>query len=158
MKSILKVIENAVKNLKPPNVLTGVVTKVKEDCCVVEEDATGKVFFKVAYNAIIDNGDDQIIVKPKENAQVLFVVAENNQDAYLVSHSAIEEIKGSLGLTSFLLDKNGYKIESEGENLKTVINDLINQINLIVVNPDSGITPNVAAINAIQARLNKILQ
>lgn len=156
MSAIIEAIEKVVENKRPHNILVGTVIKTMPQYCQVKEDVTGKVFFKVRYNSLLANKEDRILVKPKENTEVAFVTLPTNKDAYIISTSEVENIIGAIGTTKFELDNTGYKIESNGENLKLVMNDFIAEVNKIVV--VQGNTINVAAVSAIQKRLNKILK
>lgn len=156
MSKIIEAIEKIIEAKRPLNLLKGRVIKAGDEYCSVEESETKKVYFKVKYTALLQNASDRILMKPKENSTVKFAVINLEKEAFILSLSEVEKLDGVLGATKFQLDNKGYKIESGGENLKQVLNDFITEVNKIVV--VQGNTINVAAVQAIQQRLNKILQ
>lgn len=155
MSKILEAIEKIIEAKRPLNILKGTVIKAGEEYCSVQENETNKVYFKVKYTALLNNATDRILVKPKENSTVTFAVLNIKKDAHILSVSEVAQLTGALATTKFQIDDKGYTIESDGENLKQVLNDFITEVNKIVV--VQGNTINVAAVQAIQKRLNKIL-
>ena len=156
MSAIEKTVTKIIESVRPHNVLTGIVTSVKDDYCAVKEDVSGRFFFKVAYTSLLKNKDSKLVLKPKKDSEVVFVVTQNNTEAYLVSVSELESVKGTIESVSFEMDSEGYKLERTGENLKDVLNDFIDEVNQIVV--IQGNTINQAEVIKIKERLNKILK
>jgi hypothetical protein len=105
----------------------------------------------------IELGYDQVYKLPKEEVKCLVGKVQNHENAYfLISAEEYNEIGLKVGQTQLKIEKTGYKIDSQNENLKKVLNDLIDEINKIIV--IQGTSINVPAMTAIKQRLNKILK
>lgn len=114
-------------------------------------DADGLEYFDVLL------GVDSQAVKPKVDADCLIAIVENDSaTSVLISADEVEEVQLTIGETKLLVDEEGYKVEQADENLKTVLTNLIEEIQKIVV--VVGTTPNVLALEEIKVRLGKILK
>lgn len=132
------------------------VVKLKGDICHVESVTTEKDFFKCRMNAIEVNGSNKLKVTPKLGSTVIIGVFKGTEKAVVLSVSEAEKVEFNIENTSCEIDAAGYKVERSGENLKTVLNDYIDEVNKIVVLQGTSI--NVAATTLIKTRLNKILK
>ncbi len=94
--------------------------------------------------------------KPKVGAKCLLGVLGNNTSAtFLIEASNIEETIFTSDKTIFKIKEDGFVLEQNGESLKNVLNDFIDEVNKIVV--IYGNTINQAKVTAIKERLNTIL-
>lgn len=95
--------------------------------------------------------------KPKQNSLVLLSVIENQPSATaLLFAEEVEEEVIQSGDTMITINEQGLTIEQNGENLFSVLSDMIDELNKIVV--VQGNTINVAAMNQIKQRFNNILK
>lgn len=101
-------------------------------------------------------GIGSVYKKPKIGTKCMLGVLGNNSSAtFLVEAEATEEIIFSNNKSFFQINESGFAIQKNNENLKSVLNDFIDEVNKIVVL--QGTTINVAAVAAIKQRLNTIL-
>ena len=94
--------------------------------------------------------------KPKVNTKCLLGVLGNKAAAtFLIEAEAFEEEIYKSGNTEFTIKESGFIVKQGNESLKTVLNDLIDELNKIVV--IQGRTIDVAAVTLIKNRLNTVL-
>lgn len=156
MSGIRRVIEEIVKDTVVMAVQSGTVTAINGETCTVKSDHDDAEYFEVAFNALGINKDNKLLLTPKLDTKVIFGVLPNATDAILISFSEVDQLHYTTETTVFEIDKDGYRVESMGQDLKTVLNDYIDEVNKIVV--INGTTINVAATTAIKERLNQILK
>lgn len=132
------------------------VVKLKGDVCHVESLSNEKDFFNCRINAIEVNGDNHLKVTPKVGSTVVIGIFKDTEKAVILSVSEAETVNYQIGDTVAQVDAEGFKIERQGENLKQVLNEYIDEVNKIKV--IYGNTINVAATTAIKSRLNQILK
>ncbi|GLB51701.1 hypothetical protein NBRC110019_07400 [Neptunitalea chrysea] len=105
----------------------------------------------------IDLGRGAEYKKPKVNTLCLIGLIENNPaNAFLLDAAELEELNFKTGTTELTVKESGVIIKSGNEDLKTVFNDMIDELNKIVV--IYGNTINVVAMETIKQRLNTILK
>lgn len=94
--------------------------------------------------------------KPKAGTKCLLGVLGNKAAAtFLIEAEAFEESVIKSSTTEFIIKENGFIIKQGNESLRTILNDMINELNKIVV--IQGKTINVPAMTAIKNRLNTVL-
>ena len=93
--------------------------------------------------------------KPKVGTKCIIGIIGNSANAFLIEADELEEIIFKVNQTELTITPSGFIVKKGGENLKKVLNDLIDEINKIIV--INGTTINVAAMNLIKQRLNTIL-
>lgn len=116
-------------------------------------------------------GFGSLYFKPVEGKlAIIGIIANKDVDTFLIDADEIEEAVIKTDDAETTMSLNGYEVNSQGENLKQVMNDFIqnlNDVNLELQNVvvSIGVTPNVPALqslnnglNNIKTRLNKILQ
>lgn len=145
----------------------GIVKEVEGDTCHIESQTTEKDYFDCRINAIEKNEGDRFKITPKKDSSVVFGVFKGTDKAIVISVSEVEKIEAVIDSTDFLIDKDGYQIIRDGNNLKDVLkNGFINQNKLnqevqkILVS--IGTSPNVPSLNTIKENtetevINKIL-
>lgn len=120
------------------------------------------------YNVRLGNGS--IVKKPKPGTLCLIGLIENQAaNSFLVDAAEIEEIIITSGDSEVTIKEEGVKINRSGENMKSVLNDLIDKMNelntevqkIIVI---QGTSPDIPALTQLQEdkieikqRLNTIL-
>ncbi len=166
-------LQRAFESLKERGVETFIatVTEVQKDkgtCTVVDGELE---YTDVQLSAVVNTEEQKLFVFPKEQSSVLVSpISEDIHRLYVELVSEVESINGKIGSTEFNIDKNGYNLNRESENLKKVLNDfmaqfgkLCDELSKVVVT--SGVTPNVPVImgikttveTSIKKRLNTIL-
>lgn len=102
-------------------------------------------------------GYDGVYKLPKEGALCLLGMIQNQAANFFLIHAdAYQEVGLSVNGSSLVINDQGYAIDAQNENLKEVLNDMIDELNKIIV--IQGTTINVAAMSAIKQRLNKVLR
>ncbi|MBE7661069.1 MULTISPECIES: hypothetical protein [Tenacibaculum] len=134
----------------------GKVTEITETTCTVEREHLSELL-DVRLNAVVGDFESSFIVYPKINSEVLVVEIENNpQETAIIKYTEIDRV--TIQIDEFEVDcnKQGLSVGNKGESFKTIVNDLIDELNKILV--IQGNTINVPAMNAIKKRFNKVLK
>ncbi|MCG8811438.1 hypothetical protein G1K81_13205, partial [Tenacibaculum finnmarkense] len=78
------------------------------------------------------------------------------QETAIIKYTEIDRV--TIQIDEFEVDcnKQGLSVGNKGESFKTIVNDLIDELNKILV--IQGNTINVPAMNAIKKRFNKVLK
>lgn len=106
------------------------------------------------YDVLLGIGD--VYKKPKKGSKALLgIINGNNAHTFLIHCDELEEVETTSGESKFIIKKNGFIVKQGNESLKTVFNDMIDELNKIIV--IQGTTINVPAMNLIKERLNTIL-
>ncbi|MDR2652191.1 MAG: hypothetical protein LBC68_07750 [Prevotellaceae bacterium] len=139
-----------------PVVFTAQVESVSGETCTVKLDEL--LITDVRLRAVINDNAEKILITPKAGSYVLIVDLSGGEyrNLAVVSYSEIENISITINKALSTMDKDGFKIESQNENLFTVISDLIGEVQKIIV--VQGTSPDVPALEQIRQRLNKILK
>ncbi|RWX03359.1 hypothetical protein [Flavobacterium cerinum] len=130
------------------------VLSVTETHCKAESLTNGSIYFKCALNAIQKNQDDELKATPVVNSEIVVGVLPDGS-AFVISMSRVEKLHYRQGKTEMTIDGNGFKITRDNENLFDGIKDLAAEVKKIVVIYGNG--PDVAAIDLVMERINKIL-
>ena len=111
----------------------------------------------VRLRAVINNKTEQLLIKPKIESYVLIadLSGGNFRDFAVIAYSEVEAVNLKIGDTEMQIDKNGYKMERQGENLNKALSDFITEVTKIIV--VQGTSPNVPELEQIKQRIAKIL-
>ena len=82
-------------------------------------------------------------------------IVSNSANAFLITADEVEEIIFTSGESQMTIKETGFIVKQSNESLKTILNDMITELNKIVVL--QGTTINVAAMEVIKQRLNTVL-
>lgn len=116
--------------------------------------ATGQTDDLDYYDVQLGNGFEY--KRPKIGTLCLIGLLENQAaNVFLIDASEVEEYYIKTGTSEVQVKETGIKIKRGNEDLKTVLNDMIDEINKIKV--IYGNTINVPAMLEIKDRLNNIL-
>lgn len=116
--------------------------------------ATGVIDDLDYYDVLLGLGE--IYTKPKVGSRVLIGLINNQgNNSFLIWSEETEEWVHKVGKAEMEMKHDGFVLEAQGESLKKVLNDFIDEVNKIIV--VNGTTINVAAVTAIKQRLNRIL-
>ncbi|MDN3621350.1 hypothetical protein QWY81_17920 [Polaribacter undariae] len=149
-------IEELIRQNIPLTLDVGTVKKVSGDTCHVESLTTEKDFFKCRLNAIEKNGSNYLKCTPKVNSTVVFGIFKDTEKAIIVSTSEVEAIEYKIGETFFKIDESGFVVKKGSENLGTILGDLMDEVNKIVVLYGNNI--NKVEVAAIKQRLKGVLK
>lgn len=156
MSGIREVIEKIVKDTVVMALQSATVTAVDGETCTVQSDHDERDYFQVSFNALGANKADKLLLVPKAGSKVIIGVFPNGTDAVLVSFSEVEKLEYTVGTTLFEIDGQGYRLERNAEDLRTVLADFMDEVMKIVVIQGQSI--NVPVVTQIKARLNTILK
>ncbi|MDB0600688.1 hypothetical protein PL373_05925 [Tenacibaculum maritimum] len=174
------------KILPIQTVVARVVSLDRENyTCDVKPVDDSPEYHDVRLQAIIDNNDQGVVLIPKLNSSVLVSIIENNEDNnYISQYSEIQEFVYKIDQLEFSGNTQGVRVNNQGENLKKVLNDLIDNLSnqnqliqevnkklqkVIVINGRSPDVPGLVSINdqldnvlnknnSVKQRLNQILK
>jgi hypothetical protein len=167
---ILEAIERIIEGKMTLAIDKAKVLTVTGTTCKVQSLTSNKVFFKCSLNAVIDNDDQELKIEPEVGSIVMIGIL--NGQATILQTSKVKSFSFKYGETIFKVDGSGTQIERQNENLKSVINDLQDEIGKLcdalsatIVLPGYGTTPSIANITSIKntvlqtkTRINKILK
>lgn len=146
----------AVIGKKPLTTSVGKVVKITGDTCEVERQHL-PTLLDVRLNAVVGSFESYFVVYPKISSEVLVAAVENNpQETAIVKYTEIDKVAIKIDAFEFDVDKQGLTVKNKGESFKTIVNDLIDELNKILV--IQGNTINVPAMNEIKQRFNKVLK
>lgn len=170
-----------VRTRVPTQIFPATVESVDLDACTCDvQDLQGVMMYDVRLRASADDETIGMVCYPARGSWVL-VGRIGNAESSLVVLATTElqkvtiEVGGSLvtvdGATIELkqdsavynIQSSGHAIEQGAESLKSILSDLISQLELLTVTcsaPGSPSSPpiNVAALTAVKARLNTLFQ
>lgn len=154
----IEAVSRIVESGLPHQLVIGSVKSLDQgnDTCTVERDDAPKLF-KVRLNAVLDDIANKTVVYPAVGSKVLCAIIGNDKkEATIIKYSEIDSVATKIGDTNYLVDTNGYKIQRGDNNLKQLLNDVISEIQKIIV--VQGTSPDVAALEEIKEKINKVLQ
>lgn len=93
--------------------------------------------------------------KPVIGSKCLIGSISNSPNNFFICAEQVEETVFKRGETELTIKEDGFILKQSNENLRTVFNDMIDEINKIIV--INGTSINVAAMTAIKQRLNTVL-
>lgn len=115
---------------------------------------TGELDDLEYYDVLLGIGD--VYKKPKKGSKALLgIINGNSAHTFLIHADDLDEIETTSGTSKFIIKEKGFVIKQGNESFKTVLNDMIDELNKIIV--IQGTTINVPAMKLIQQRLNTIL-
>lgn len=153
-----RAVEIIVRKNIPLFLTEGVVSDVDKDTntCNVDRGDLPELL-NVRLDAILKAGDNKITIYPERGSKVLCILVENNPtDAYVLAANNIEEIKGKIDTSEFIINKDGFYIQRGDNNLKSLISDFITEVQNIIVVQGTG--PNVPALESIKTKITNLLK
>lgn len=139
------------------SVFVATVTGVNEDDATIQIIDQYRIeYTDVRLNSIVKEGG-AVTVFPAEGSDVLIGMIKENELFVLQTHELLK-IKGVIGTTVFEIDKDGYQVNREGENLLNVMENFLGEFGKLCdelnkVQVSVGVTPNVVAITAIKQKV-----
>lgn len=152
--------------LKKRTTIQVVVAKVlnvdmQDETCDVQ-DLQGHEYYNVRLRAQKTSGG--MLIVPKIESNVLIgSIGNSDIDYFIVSHSEVSSVKIKIDNTLYEVDNQGFLIKKGGEDLKKILSDLIQQIQLLTVTCTAPSTPSSVPLNAgaftlIKTRLQTLLK
>ncbi|EEI90201.1 hypothetical protein HMPREF0765_4152 [Sphingobacterium spiritivorum ATCC 33300] len=94
--------------------------------------------------------------KPKTGTRAIIGIIGNQPgNSFLIDAEELEEVQYNIAESVLHIKEEGLIIKQGNESLKTVLNDMIDELNKIIV--INGRSINVPAMLVIKQRLNKVL-
>lgn len=152
-----------IKDRVTVSVFPAKVKTYQEDFNTVDiVDGDGIEIFDVMLSGDLGFGVS-LLMKPVVGSNVIVAdIGDSGTRHVVIAVSQIENIKVTIDTTSVEITNAGVSISHAGDNLKSIINDLINQIKLITVTSSAPGSPtstplNFAAFDVITTRVNNLL-
>lgn len=124
----------------------------KQSTCDVETLNDG-IVFDVRLRAVIDNQQKGSFLLPKVGSSVIISPIANDMTQYYVAmFSEVEEMKIQIEGQVFHLNKDGFTLKNDQEDLKEILNSFCEEM-LKIYAPK-----NVPGINALKSRIKKLLK
>lgn len=148
--------EAVIKKNRLKGIVTGKATDVTDTTCtLIREDAPNKN--DVRLNAKDDQLDSFATIVPVEGSEILVGVVEGEAtECVVLACSEVEKVIWKSGNTTLQFDKNGYKIERDGESLTAILKDLLNAIISSTYTNSAGTTSPVNNLTDFQQILQRI--
>lgn len=133
-----------------------VVQSVNEASKTINVIDIDELEFEDVRLASAEDDKKSVIIFPKVKSTVLVSIIGNDENTLFVSKvNEVDKIEGTIETVNFTVDSSGYKVTKGDQNLLTIFNDMIDELNKIRV--IQGRTINVAVMTAIKNRLNTVL-
>ena len=132
------------------------ITAVQTETCTI--DIAGSEYPDVRLRVTEDPLTDKVLLTPTVGSTAIVAdLSDGQKRSFAIIHiEQIDKIAITKGTLQLKIDANGFAIMNNGENLKTLIGDFIDEVCKIIV--VQGTTPNVPALQAIKARMALLLQ
>lgn len=160
---ILKFFGAFVDSKNPKVLIVGTAVNVQDDTCDVVVDGEAKML-DVKLNVIEDTRNSKLVVYPKNNSKVLVgILSSLKKEAIVLQTTEIEKVELVIGTVKCTISSEGLKIEKGTDSLKSIMGDLMTEIQaikvpVVSVGSLSGVPYNVSAFTAIENRINAILK
>ena len=114
--------------------------------------------YDVSLRSIVNDDTEGVVVVPKLGSMVI-VGRLSDGLSVVVQFSKVERIKGKIGQLSFLIDTNGVHLQRGTDNLKGVLDDMLDELSksFIAINGLLGVPVNTPQYLALKTRLNQLL-
>lgn len=133
----------------------GRVYELNGDTCKVKSLTGTRDYLCCSLTSKVENSMEVLKVTPKIGSVVTVGILKDNAEV-LLQTSEVEAVEYTTGTTRLLINKQGYILERDGENLSKCLSDLIDEINKIVIIYGNDI--NRPSMNAIKKRIQTILK
>jgi hypothetical protein len=146
----------ALSEKEMPGVFSATVVSVDEakGTCKVND---GELDYTDVRLIATEDESDVLLVVPEDGSSVLVgLLNDDINQMFVVQYSKLKKVKVKISTTELEIDSGGHKLARGDEDLKTVLNDMITEINKVVV--VVGTTINIPAMEAIKLRLNSVLK
>lgn len=116
----------------------------------------------VRLTAVVDMDDEKVLLVPAIGSTVIIGNIMQDEEWCVVSFSKIDKLSYKIGMVDFEINQLGYKIQLGGQNLKTILTNMIDQVKAITVSVPaapgvSTIPLNSVAFDPIKLGLENLL-
>lgn len=159
-----KELQDAFRKLKQRDVDTFPVEVVSVNkasgTCKVKDDQLE--YTNVRLSSIIGGNGKAFYLFPKVGSSVLVSpINEDLKQLYIEAYSEIESLDLKIENVQFRVDKDGFLLKKQNENLKKLMADLITAIKAMKFTTNNGPTINlinIADFTALESRFNQFLK
>ena len=148
-------IQQIIKANEKMIIVSGIVKEVRADAIDVTRKSMPDII-DVRFNAVLNGVSNKFKIVPKVGTAVLCGIIESDiSEAVLLTCGEVDKVEITIDTLQFELSNAGVNIKNQNENLKTVINDLIDELDKIKIIYGNDI--NHLQLASIKTRINKIL-
>ncbi|MBS1740735.1 MAG: hypothetical protein JST88_09360 [Bacteroidetes bacterium] len=107
----------------------------------------------------LKGSSDAVVVIPAVNSDIQMVRLQSGW--MVVRCDVAEKVVGKIDTTEFVIDKNGYKLKCGSEDLKTLLNDLLDALMQATYTNGAGTTSpanNLSVFQQIKQRIPNLLK
>lgn len=137
------------------SLLIGTVKTIDGDTCTVDD------YEDVRLNSIIDDLESQFTIYPKVGSKVIIGRLEGEDDAFVIRCSEIDKVHIKIGEQLFEMAEGKFKIKTGSYDLKSILNDTLQQLASAVITTPSGpgnFSPNdITKWNSLKNEVNQLL-
>lgn len=128
---------------------------------VTVEDADDLTLYDVLLTPVDGSANSKLFIQPTIGSVVLVGNVGNSEGRYeVLAFSKADKVRAIMGQVSIEASAAGVQVAFGEDTLKTMLNDLIDQIKLITVTTSggpSGTPLNAALFDLIKTRINTVL-
>lgn len=150
MSDLVQALSNL--NKAEAQIIWGVVDSVNEseETCAVTADG---LQYEEVLLSISASG---VVAIPEPNTKVLIAFIEHSTNAFVIKAESVSAYIFRTEESKIRIKPDGLLLESQGENLQTVLTDFVSEVAKIIV--IQGTSPSVPALEAIKTRIKKLLK
>lgn len=146
-----------------PTIVLGVVKSVDVDKNTIEAEIDGLLYTDIRLNATAVSSDQKVILIPEVKSTVILARLEHsNEDFKFLGTDKVKQALIQIENTKIEIDKQGVKIERNGQDFKVVMDSFMDSIiNMVVpsaVGPATLSPVNQAQIQQQKASLGQIFK
>lgn len=144
---------------KDVQVIPATVTAVEGDTITVDVD--GLEFFDVRLQSFVGGAAPGVMLKPKIGSVVLIERIGTENEYFVVMYSGLDAVDIKVGDSTYSQDAEGFSLTHDGESLKTLLKELIQGIQAITVQTNTGPsgTPiNTTTFTTLSSRIEKLFK
>jgi hypothetical protein len=153
-----------VKRRNKVTLILAKVTSIDEvaQTCDVEDVVGEHEIFDVRLRASV--GSKGLLIIPEKGSQVLIgSIGQSDTEYCVLSVTKVKKLSVEIDSVTYEIDNQGFLIKKGGEDLKKLLSDLIQQIQLLTVTCAAPATPSSVPLNSvaftlIKNRLNTLLK
>lgn len=155
-----QLVEKLRRITKPADVaLDGEVTEVNETEYTCTVKLANNLDLKPVQLKALKGSSDCVVIIPKVGSDVQ-IVNVGDPDWLVISCDVVEKVKGKIATSEFVIDKDGFQFKRGSEDLKTLMNDLMDVLIQATYTNGAGTTSpanNVAQMQQIKQRIPNLL-
>lgn len=156
MSAFKQAVEQIIKENEKMIIVSGIVKAVRDNAIDVEREGMADII-DVRLSSVLNGVKNQFKVVPKVGTAVMCGIIENDKsEAILLTCSEVDQVSLKIDDLIWKCDTEGVEVTNKGENLRTVIGDLITEVNKIKVIYGNDVDH--VKLLEIKVRMEKILK